>query len=53
MISLHGKISSRDYLQILREKAHIMAQVLFPEENDLFQDDNVPIHTARIVKETL
>ena len=27
-----------------------MVQALFPEENVIFQDDNAPIHTARIVK---
>ena len=28
-----------------------MAQALFPDENAIFQDDNAPIHTVRIVKE--
>ena len=28
-----------------------MAQALFPEKNAIFQDDNAPMHTARIVKE--
>ena len=28
-----------------------MVQALFPEGDAIFQDDNAPIHTARIVKE--
>ena len=27
-----------------------MTQTLFPEQNAIFQDDNPPIHTTRIVK---
>ena len=48
---LHGRINKRDYLQILSDQVHPMAQALFPEGNAIFQDDNAPIHTARIVKE--
>uniref|UniRef100_A0A0K0FBA8 DDE_3 domain-containing protein n=1 Tax=Strongyloides venezuelensis TaxID=75913 RepID=A0A0K0FBA8_STRVS len=51
MISLHGKINSRDYLQILSDQVYSMVQALFPDGNAIFQDDNAPIHTARIVKE--
>ena len=51
MISLHGKINSRDYLQVLSDQVHPMVQALFPDGNAIFQDDNAPIHTARIVKE--
>ena len=50
MISLHGRINSRDYLQILRDQVHPMVQALFSDRNIIFQDDNAPIHTARIVK---
>ena len=51
MISLHGRINSRDYLGILGDQVHPMVQALFPEGDAIFQDDNAPIHTARIVKE--
>ena len=51
MISLHGRINSRDYLGILGDQIHPMVHALFPEGNAIFQDDNAPIHTARIVKE--
>ena len=51
MISYHGRINRRDYLQILSDQVHPMAQALFPEGNSIFQNDDAPIHTARIVKE--
>ncbi|XP_076038416.1 uncharacterized protein LOC143023691 [Oratosquilla oratoria] len=51
MISLHGRINSQDYLGILGDQVHPMVQELFPEGNAIFQDDNAPIHKARIVKE--
>ena len=48
---LHGRINKRDHLQILKDQVHPMAQTLLPEGNAIFQDDDAPIHTARIVKE--
>ena len=51
MITLHGRINSRDYLGILGNQVHPMVRELFPEGNAIFQDDNAPIHTARIVKD--
>ena len=51
MISLHGRINKREYLEILSNQVHPMVQVMFHEGNTIFQDDNAPIHRARIVKE--
>lgn len=51
MISLHGRITSHDYIKILSDQIHPMVQELFTEGNAVFQDDNAPIHTARIVSE--
>jgi hypothetical protein len=34
----------------LGDQVHPMCQTLFPEGDAIFQDDNAPIHTARIVK---
>ena len=48
---LHGRINKRDYLKIVIDQFHHMAQALFPEGNAIFQDDNSPIHTSRIVKD--
>ena len=45
------KVLKRDHLQILSDQVHHMAKALFPERNAIFQDDNAPIYTARIVKE--
>ena len=39
MISLHGRINSQDYLEILGDQVHPMVQALLPEENIIFQDD--------------
>ena len=50
MISHHGRINSRDYLGILSDQVHPMDRELFPDGDAIFQDDNAPIHTARIVK---
>ena len=51
MVSLHGRIKSQDYLKILSDQIHPMVVELFPEGNTNFQDDNAPIHTAKIVSE--
>ena len=51
MIYLHGKINSRDYLQIFSDQVRPMAQALFLEGNTIFQYNNAPIHTARIATE--
>ena len=51
MISLHRRINTRDYLKILSDQVHFLAQALFPKGNTILKDDNAPIHIARIVKE--
>ena len=52
MISQHGRTNGRNYLEFLSNKVHPMVQVMLPEENALFQDDDdAPIHTASIVME--
>ena len=50
MISLNGRINSKDYLQILSDQVYPMAQALFPKGKAIFQDNNATIHTARIVR---
>jgi hypothetical protein len=49
IVSLHGRINSQDYLGILSDQVHPMVSELFPEGNAVFQDDNAPIHTAKVV----
>ena len=49
MIFQHGRINSQDYLEVLTNQFHQVVQVMFLEGNAIFQDDNAPILTARIV----
>ena len=53
MNSQHRRINSQDYLDVISNPVLPMAmvQAMFPEGNTIFQDDNAPIHMARIVKE--
>jgi hypothetical protein len=45
IITLHGRITAREYVDKLGNQMHPMIQTLFPN-NRVFQDDNAPIHTA-------
>jgi hypothetical protein len=46
IITFHGRITARDYVDRLGNQVHPMIQTLFPNNDALFQDDNDPIHTA-------
>ena len=46
---LHGRINSKDYLNILGNHVHSMVQTLFPDSDVFFQDDDAPIRTADVV----
>jgi hypothetical protein len=48
--TLSGRITASDYMDILGNQVHPMAQLLFPNNDAVFQDDNSPIHTARSVQ---
>ena len=48
---IHGRIKSQDYSKILLDQIHRMVAELLPEGNTIFQDDNAPIHIAKIVSE--
>ena len=50
IIALHGSISSKDYLNIFGGHVYRMAQALFSDGDDVFQDDNALSHTAHVVK---
>ena len=50
IIALHGRINSKDYLNILGDHVHPMVQALFPDGDYIFQDNNAPIYTAHVVK---
>jgi hypothetical protein len=50
IITLHVRISAREYVDSLGNQAHPMIQTLFPNEDTVFQDDNASIHIAVIVQ---
>ena len=50
LVRLDGKITGAVYIDILKDYLLPFLDDLDDWENYLFQEDNVPIHTARIVK---
>ncbi|GFU13658.1 transposable element Tcb2 transposase [Trichonephila clavipes] len=51
LVTLHGKVKAAHYVNILRDQVHPFVQTSFPGECSLYQVDNAPIHTAKIVQE--
>jgi hypothetical protein len=49
IITLHGRITAREYVDRLCNQVHPMTQTLFPKNAVVFQDDNALIHTAGTV----
>jgi hypothetical protein len=49
VITLHGPITARKYVDRLGNQVCPMIQMLFPNNDPVFQDDTVPIHTAGTV----
>jgi hypothetical protein len=50
IIILRGRIAPRKYVYRLANQVHPMIQLLFPNNNSVFQDDTAPIHTAVTVQ---
>jgi hypothetical protein len=50
IITLHGHIAAREYMERLGNQMHPMTQTLFPNNDAVFQDDSAPIHTAGTVR---
>jgi hypothetical protein len=46
IITLHDRISAREYVDRLATQVHPMIQTFFPNNDAVFQVDNDPIHTA-------
>jgi hypothetical protein len=46
IITLHDRITAREYVDRLGNQVHPMIQTLFPNSDTLFQDDTAPIHTT-------
>jgi hypothetical protein len=50
IITHHGRITTREYVDKLDNQVHPMTEALFPNNDAVFQDYSVPIHTAGIVQ---
>jgi hypothetical protein len=50
IISFHGQITVREYMDRLGNQMQPKIQTLFPNNHAIFQDDNAPIHTAGTVQ---
>jgi hypothetical protein len=46
IFGLRGRITASEYVDSLGNQVHLMLQTLFPNNDEVFQDDNAPIHTA-------
>lgn len=49
IITLNGRITANEYLNILNDEVQTMTSILLPN-TAIFQDDNAPIHTAKKVQ---
>ena len=47
VITLNDQITASDYVDILGNQVHPMVQK-FPNNDAIFQDESLPIHTARL-----
>jgi hypothetical protein len=50
IITFHGRITAREYVDRLVNHVHPMIHTLFPKNNAVIQDYNAPIHTSRTVQ---
>jgi hypothetical protein len=53
IITLHGRITAREYVDRLDIQVHPMIQTLFPHDGAVFQEDSISIHTAGTVQSWL
>ena len=49
IFTVNGRNTASDYVGILGNQVHPMVQ-MFPNNDAVFQDDSLPIHTARCVQ---
>ena len=50
VLTLNGQITASDYMDILGSRVHPVVQMLFPNNYAIFQDGDLPIHTAKSVQ---
>jgi hypothetical protein len=48
VITLNGRITASDYMDILGNQMHPLVQMLYPNNDAIFQDDSSPKHTAKV-----
>ena len=48
IITLNGRITASDYMDILGNQMHPVVQMFYPNNDAIFQDDSSPIHTAKV-----
>jgi hypothetical protein len=50
ILTLHSRITAREYVDRLGNRVHPMNQTLFLKNNALFQEDSAPLHTAGTIE---
>jgi hypothetical protein len=50
IITPHGRITAREYVDMLSNQVHPIIQTLFQNNDAVSQDDSAPIHTAETVQ---
>jgi hypothetical protein len=50
IITLHGRNTAREYVDRLGNQVHPMIQMLFPNKDAIFKEDNAPTHTAGTIR---
>jgi hypothetical protein len=53
IITLHGRLTVRKYVDRLGNQVHPMIQTLFPNKDAVSQDDNDPIHHLELFSYSL
>ena len=48
VITLNGRITAGDYVDILGNQVHPVVQIQFPNNDAIFQDDNSLMHSVRL-----
>lgn len=49
-ICMESTLNTNAYLSIVGDEVHPYMAILFPEGDSIYQQDNAPCHTARIVR---
>ena len=53
IFTVNSRLTASDYVDIVCNQVHPMVQMLLPYIAAVFQDDNLPVHTARSVQSLL